>query len=94
MSTSLPSANLIVREHGGQPFYEVKFRYQGMQVKRASERPGLRKLTPVGLGGAGACRRMPTTSAAPTLSPRPSSPTTLPRRPPRTDLSASAAPEG
>ncbi len=34
MSELLPSANLVVREHKGQPFYEAKFRYGGAQVKR------------------------------------------------------------
>lgn len=29
-----PTASLVVREQGGQPFYEAKFRYEGRQVKR------------------------------------------------------------
>ena len=29
-----PTANVIVRDHRGQPFYEAKFRLQGRQVKR------------------------------------------------------------
>jgi integrase len=29
-----PNANLVVREHGGCPFYEAKFRHRGRQVKR------------------------------------------------------------
>jgi integrase len=33
MSTT-PSTNIIVRQHGGQPFYEAKFRVHGRQVKR------------------------------------------------------------
>ena len=33
-SSLLPVASLIVREHGGEPFYEAKFRYCGRQVKR------------------------------------------------------------
>jgi integrase len=33
-SSLLPVASLIVREHGGEPFYEAKFRYGGRQVKR------------------------------------------------------------
>jgi integrase len=34
MSASNPTANVIVREHRGQPFYEAKFRYDGRQIKR------------------------------------------------------------
>lgn len=34
MSVPKPSANIVIREHGGQPFYEAKFRYQGRQLKR------------------------------------------------------------
>ncbi len=30
----LPNANIVVREHRGQPFYEAKFRHNGQQVKR------------------------------------------------------------
>jgi hypothetical protein len=29
-----PSAAIIVRVHGGRPFYEAKFRHEGRQVKR------------------------------------------------------------
>ncbi len=29
-----PNANIIVREHRGQPFYEAKFRHNGRQIKR------------------------------------------------------------
>jgi hypothetical protein len=29
-----PNTNIIVREQGGQPFYEAKFRHYGRQVKR------------------------------------------------------------
>src|SRR6185312_7881256 len=29
-----PTANVIVRDHRGQPFYEAKFRLHGRQVKR------------------------------------------------------------
>ncbi|MCW3068844.1 MAG: site-specific integrase, partial [Solirubrobacterales bacterium] len=29
-----PSAAIVIREHGGRPFYEAKFRYRGRQVKR------------------------------------------------------------
>jgi integrase len=34
MSVPKPSANIVIREHRGQPFYEAKFRYQGRQIKR------------------------------------------------------------
>ncbi|MGC2372389.1 MAG: site-specific integrase [Solirubrobacteraceae bacterium] len=34
MPTPNPSATIIVREHGGRPFYEAKFRYRSRQVKR------------------------------------------------------------
>jgi integrase len=34
MSAATPNANIIIREHGGQPFYEAKFRHAGRQVKR------------------------------------------------------------
>jgi integrase len=34
MSAREPSAAIVVREHGGQPFYEAKFRHNGRQVKR------------------------------------------------------------
>ncbi len=34
MSTPNPSAAIVVRTHGGQAFYEAKFRYQGRQIKR------------------------------------------------------------
>jgi integrase len=29
-----PTASLVIREHGGEPFYEAKFRFAGEQVKR------------------------------------------------------------
>ncbi|HUB72806.1 MAG TPA: site-specific integrase [Solirubrobacteraceae bacterium] len=29
-----PKANIITREHNGQPFYEAKFRHNGRQIKR------------------------------------------------------------
>jgi hypothetical protein len=29
-----PNTNVIVREQGGQPFYEAKFRHYGRQIKR------------------------------------------------------------
>ena len=29
-----PTTNVVVREQGGQPFYEAKFRHYGRQVKR------------------------------------------------------------
>jgi integrase len=32
--SKLPVSALVVREHGGEPFYEAKFRYEGRQVKR------------------------------------------------------------
>ena len=31
---TVPSASLVVRELGGEPIYEAKFRYEGRQVKR------------------------------------------------------------
>ena len=34
MPAPTPNANIIIREHGGQPFYEAKFRHVGRQVKR------------------------------------------------------------
>ncbi len=34
MPAMKPTANVIVREHRGQPFYEAKFRLHGRQVKR------------------------------------------------------------
>ncbi|MFZ2051952.1 MAG: site-specific integrase [Solirubrobacteraceae bacterium] len=34
MPAASPSPKIIVREHGGQPFYEVKFFFRGRQVKR------------------------------------------------------------
>ncbi len=34
MPTANPTANILIREHRGQPFYEAKFRYRGRQVKR------------------------------------------------------------
>ncbi len=34
MPAATPNANIIVREHGGQPFYEAKFRHVGRQIKR------------------------------------------------------------
>jgi integrase len=34
MPVTTPNANIIIREHGGQPFYEAKFRHVGRQVKR------------------------------------------------------------
>jgi integrase len=34
MSTPQPNANVIIREHRGQPFYEAKFRHNGRQIKR------------------------------------------------------------
>lgn len=34
MSTSHPSAAIVIREHRGQPFFEAKFRYEGRQIKR------------------------------------------------------------
>jgi integrase len=34
MADVLPAPALVVREHGGRPFYEAKFRYAGRQVKR------------------------------------------------------------
>jgi integrase len=34
VSTAKPNANVIVREHRGQPFYEAKFRHSGRQIKR------------------------------------------------------------
>ena len=33
-SGQAPCAAVVVREHGGRPFYEAKFRHQGRQVKR------------------------------------------------------------
>src|SRR5215831_2213329 len=30
----VPTASIVVREHGGKPFYEAKFRHEGHQVKR------------------------------------------------------------
>jgi integrase len=34
MSTPNPSAAIVIRPHGGQAFYEAKFRHQGRQIKR------------------------------------------------------------
>lgn len=34
MPVAHPTANLIVREYDGRPFYEAKFRHRGRQVKR------------------------------------------------------------
>lgn len=34
MPAAKPNANIIIREHRGQPFYEAKFRHDGKQVKR------------------------------------------------------------
>jgi len=34
MSTTSPSAAIVVRPHGGQAFYEAKFRHLGRQIKR------------------------------------------------------------
>lgn len=34
MPVAHPTANLIVREYDGRPFYEAKFRHQGRQIKR------------------------------------------------------------
>ncbi len=34
MPTPKPTANVTVRDHRGQPFYEAKFRHQGRQIKR------------------------------------------------------------
>ena len=48
MSTPNPSAAIVVRTHGGQAFYEAKFRYQGRQIKR---RVGPAWLDPDPVGG-------------------------------------------
>lgn len=34
MPVSNPTASIVIREHGGRPFYEAKFRHHGRQVKR------------------------------------------------------------
>lgn len=34
MPAAIPNANIVIREHGGQPFYEAKFRHVGHQVKK------------------------------------------------------------
>jgi integrase len=34
MPAAKPNANIIIREHRGQPFYEAKFRHDGKQIKR------------------------------------------------------------
>ncbi len=34
MPVSNPTASIVIREHGGRPFYEAKFRHRGRQVKR------------------------------------------------------------
>jgi integrase len=34
MPAPKPTANLIIRDHDGRPFYEAKFRHNGRQVKR------------------------------------------------------------
>ncbi len=34
MSTPNPSAAIVIRPHGGQAFYEAKFRHDGRQIKR------------------------------------------------------------
>lgn len=34
MPASNPTASIVIREHGGRPFYEAKFRHHGRQVKR------------------------------------------------------------
>jgi integrase len=34
MSAAKPNANIVIREHRGQPFYEAKFRHNGRQIKR------------------------------------------------------------
>lgn len=48
----LPVPSLVIREHGGAPFYEAKFRYGGEQVKRrlgrawVERQPGAKRWTP------------------------------------------------
>jgi hypothetical protein len=52
MPAAKPHANIIIREHRGQPFYEAKFRHDGKQIKRAHRasvartRPRLWRLAP------------------------------------------------